>query len=425
MPTPLSLLRDSELAKDGEVSVYSSYSASAVETLQPQPPCSRQDACCMLAASRNNDLRALEDLLLMGVDVDIPGDRGWDRNSTALFVAAEAGHSTVIEYLISRGADKSRRCKFGWTPLYMACKKSNGECVSTLLQLGCSVDQRDNSGWTPLHAACQSCCPDVISILLASGASISAKSEGNLTPLYIASEEGSVESVALLLAAGADPNESARDGRGPVFVAAREGYVDVLSLLIGAGGDASSADEDGFRPLHAAAASGHVECILQLLSVPGVGVDDATHLGKTAVMLASNCNMVVAVKVLTDAGASTKLRVPMEVTKICARMYENYPVISSILVENTVLELSEDVFRGCSLILNRAEARGLSVKEMIHEDRLGRNRRVAALICLKMLDRKNAPIELPGKVVGNDQLQGEVAHHYLCEDMWRVILTFV
>ena len=137
-----------------------------------------------------------------------------------LHAAAAKGHTNVVRYLLSHGADVEQpRGAFqphdvmtlqlsgsaGSSALWVAC--SNG-CVSTaqfLLSHGAQIGSTDDAGRTPLHAACSAGHSEVVRLLLENGASHDVVSWDDMTPLMQACAEGHCECVRVLLEAGADP----------------------------------------------------------------------------------------------------------------------------------------------------------------------------------------------------------------------------
>lgn len=61
--------------------------------------------------------------------ITIPG-------STPLYIAAQEGHSEVVEQLLSRSADIECVFRDGYTPLYIAAQNGRVEVVKTLLEKG-------------------------------------------------------------------------------------------------------------------------------------------------------------------------------------------------------------------------------------------------------------------------------------------------
>lgn len=56
--------------------------------------------------------------------------------STPLYIAAQEGHSEVVDLLLSRSADIECVFRDGYTPLYIAAQNGRVEVVKTLLVKG-------------------------------------------------------------------------------------------------------------------------------------------------------------------------------------------------------------------------------------------------------------------------------------------------
>ena len=142
---------------------------------------------------------------------------------TPLEEAAMANRKTVVEFLLSRGAnvngldggggplsctmsepnDRSDMADFllqhgarinaasvstGSTALMVAAGSSTAATVRLLLDRGASVNMATKTGWTALHAACSFGRPEIVELLLSRGASTSAVDNKKGTPLAIAED---------------------------------------------------------------------------------------------------------------------------------------------------------------------------------------------------------------------------------------------
>lgn len=143
-----------------------------------------------------------------------------DDQSTALIVAARAGHVQIVKVLLDIGADVnvrpgSERPRLG----------GHGEYD------------------TPLAAATTSGSEELVSLLLSAGADVSAAGGSALLGAVSCGSEGIVE---LLLDAGADPNTNSSRSRpfgNPLDFAAIKGSKKMVELLLQAG---ARLDADGF-----------------------------------------------------------------------------------------------------------------------------------------------------------------------------------
>ena len=127
-----------------------------------------------------------------------PGERS-ARGSSALALAAQAGHVAVIEQLITAGADPDirDRSENQWTPLLHAVDTHQQGAVRTLLSHG--ADSNLGSG---------------------------------LTPLIMAAGFGDTGMVRLLLDHGADPHARTKSGENALGAAVGKCRTDTVRLLL-------------------------------------------------------------------------------------------------------------------------------------------------------------------------------------------------
>ena len=69
---------------------------------------------------------------------------------TALHYAVAGDNPSVVEYLLSRGADPNLPSERGVTPLHLCCKKGASACAVLLLRHGASMTVRDHYNISPL-----------------------------------------------------------------------------------------------------------------------------------------------------------------------------------------------------------------------------------------------------------------------------------
>ena len=92
-------------------------------------------------------------LVESGADVNA---RRYDNETTSLMAACYWGHSSVVTYLINKGAFIDLQAKNVNTALHYAAQRGHLETVSQLLALGAS-QLPNNQGLTPLLYACNQC----------------------------------------------------------------------------------------------------------------------------------------------------------------------------------------------------------------------------------------------------------------------------
>ncbi|KAL7979974.1 hypothetical protein Chor_004443 [Crotalus horridus] len=124
-------------------------------------------------------------------------------NRTALHWACSAGHSDVVDFLLSLGvpvndkddialmllenkANPDAKDHLASTPLHRAASKGNLKMTELLLKHKASVNLQDSEGNTPLHLACDEERVEEAKLLVAHGASIYIENKEEKTPLQVA-----------------------------------------------------------------------------------------------------------------------------------------------------------------------------------------------------------------------------------------------
>jgi ankyrin repeat protein len=129
--------------------------------------------------------------------------------STPLYIAAQEGHSDVVEQLLSRSADIECVFRDGYTPLYIAAQNGRVEVVKTLLAKGANRE-----------ASCK-CFILSVKVLLPILIRLPNLGSHGSTPLYIACQQGQLEVAKVLLEAKCNIEAVFKTGFTPLYVAAR------------------------------------------------------------------------------------------------------------------------------------------------------------------------------------------------------------
>ena len=99
----------------------------------------------LLAATVSGNLYGVRRALQQGAALDAQNAEGF----TAVCIAAERGHASVLEVLCDAGVDPSQQGSGGWTPLMWAARNGHIDCVAAL----CRRAQRpDADGGASSHA---------------------------------------------------------------------------------------------------------------------------------------------------------------------------------------------------------------------------------------------------------------------------------
>jgi ankyrin repeat protein len=123
-------------------------------------------------------------------------------NPVGLFpihLAAQQGHSEVIQVLLRAGADvNTPHVKVRATPLQYAATHGHVDAMRTLLAAGARVDPVDSQGRTPLMWAAREGHRQIVQELLKHGADVSCTTKTGWTALRYAQENGHTQVAELL-----------------------------------------------------------------------------------------------------------------------------------------------------------------------------------------------------------------------------------
>jgi ankyrin repeat protein len=170
----------------------------------------------LLLAVKGGHGRAMHELINLGGDINASLTRNISKpgrcyhysyhlsGDTALHVAAQEGHSSLIPSIVRCGGLVNAENICGDTPIHLAVRYKKGKCVRALAQWGADVNVQNNSGTTPLFAAVQLDDKSMVRKLISLGADIDICNGFNHSPIsYISRVDGSKLSTFLILM-GAD-----------------------------------------------------------------------------------------------------------------------------------------------------------------------------------------------------------------------------
>jgi ankyrin repeat protein len=184
-------------------------------------------------------------------------------NRTAIYFAAFNGYLTIVEYLISRGANSSYILHGG------SCA-GNMDIVDYALTLDLDINEKDLDGKTALEMACYRNQIDVVDRLIVAGAKVKSKYLINSPSIY------------------------------PLP------HLHIIKLLVSQGADVNYVDEYGYNVMHYACSTNELEVVDFLISMR-CDLNYVMRSGGTALILCCICNRYECAKMLLEAGADLNI----------------------------------------------------------------------------------------------------------------------
>lgn len=161
---------------------------------------------------------AMINYLLSLPNIDINAGRD-TYSGTALHVAVDFGHITIIGRLLEAGADVAAVTWRGCTPLHAAAEVGNVEITRLLIRAGSDTRAVSKSGTTPLYRGVRSGSLEILEIFLEEDGNINVKTWDSWTPLHEAVECDDIAIAHRLIEVGADLTIATSAGLTPLDMA--------------------------------------------------------------------------------------------------------------------------------------------------------------------------------------------------------------
>ena len=229
--------------------------------------------------------------------------------TTALYFAAQNGHTEIVEWLASKGANIDVKGSNGMTAFFVSVLKGRIEAALALQKHGAKTNITDSDGSLPVHVAAQSGNVDMLKLMPSNNVNITTDNQYKLTPLWLACLNGHLDAVKFLLENGADPNLSRLDnGVSPVCIAMSEKHINIVKQLLGKDSiDLTSVDKTGTSIIHLASALGDAE-ILQNLIGNNLDINIADNQGFYPIHAATHHGHTEIIDILLANGANINTR---------------------------------------------------------------------------------------------------------------------
>ncbi|XP_028403256.1 fibronectin type 3 and ankyrin repeat domains protein 1-like [Dendronephthya gigantea] len=244
------------------LSTMSSPWSSAIEVTTMNFPCSGAE---LHRAVLNWDVDKVKKILNNYESlVDVPDKMG----CSPLMVAAQKGYTSIVDVLLTLGADVTFSNSSGKDSMMMACFTGHVNVAMTLKEHGASIEVKDQGGSNALHWAVDGGRASVVEWLLDCGAKVDELDVAEWTPLMrLATLDGKADVAKVLLDGGANVNTHDKQGRSVLMAAALSGRLDLVSLLVEYGANTEEQNMHGNTALDFAQSFGRHEVISYLLSI--------------------------------------------------------------------------------------------------------------------------------------------------------------
>lgn len=220
----------------------------------------------LLAAAVSGNVYAVRRALQAGAALEARNTEGF----TAVCIAAERGHASVLEVLCDAGLDPSQQGNGGWTPLMWAARNGHIDCVHTLCRRaaptgsgggGVELDTVNTNGSTALMVAATCGHAAIIAALAEAGADMHVSTAHNgSTALHLAASCGNWAAAEQLISL--DPEKrllraTTAHGATPLHLAAHAAAETIIRTLLDADADVHAKDRHRYahaprlRPSHA------------------------------------------------------------------------------------------------------------------------------------------------------------------------------
>ncbi|WP_341815515.1 ankyrin repeat domain-containing protein [Wolbachia endosymbiont (group B) of Idaea biselata] len=223
---------------------------------------------------------------------------------TLLMIAAENGHTNIVEILLKKGADVNKKDSYGPTALHLAAKNGHTNIVEILVEKGADVNVRDHHANTVLYLATNNGHEGIVEILLEKGANVNGKSSFGVVPLHLAAKNGNENVVNALITEGANVNEKNMNGLTALHLAASSGCESVVKVLLQAEANVNAVDKNGKTPVDYAKSKNVIKALLE---AGGGSFLKASRKGKIAGGVTGLLGTSIAVALFTTGTITAQL----------------------------------------------------------------------------------------------------------------------
>ncbi|XP_071105461.1 uncharacterized protein [Haliotis cracherodii] len=202
---------------------------------------------------------------------------------TPVMRAADQGHQSVFDLLVSKKTDLTLVDKYGNSVLHHACVGGNEAIVQHLVSPS-NINTRGLNGGTPVMIAAFQGHQSVFDLLVSKEADLTLVDKYGNIVLHLACLGGN-KAIVQHLVSPSNINTRGQHGRTPVMMAAFQGHQSVFDLLVSKQSDLTLVDIQGNSVLHLACHSGNKAIVQHLVSPSNINTRGQN--GRAPVMMAA------------------------------------------------------------------------------------------------------------------------------------------
>ncbi|CAL1527439.1 unnamed protein product [Lymnaea stagnalis] len=328
----------------------------------------KEKQSAVMVAARYGSKSVLELLLKRSTvnDINCVDSHGW----SALWHASYKGHCTIIEMLLSHGADITKVNDIKQNVVMLASWMKELGAVEILLNKGADVNHVDDDGNSALMLTSFHNDLDLrgVDILLQHGADVNQVNEAGWTPLMLASQGGYNSIVKLLLEHGANIDHVNHDKKDALAITLQNAKLETAKLLLNQNADANRKYSLGWTSLMIASTQQHTETIacIDLLIDHGVNINEISDDGWDALGIASYQGHSQIVEHLILRKACDKNINGRRATPLMLAALKDHTCIIDLLVNKGHVDVNQTNQDGVTALMVASENRNLkSVQELL------------------------------------------------------------
>lgn len=247
--------------------------------------------------------------------------------------------TSILQTLISGGAEINARNKEGVTPLAIAVNAKDVQAISLFTSHGADIHTQDTHGKSPLSIVLEPDCPNNVFMATVNSSNVYTQdSEGNTALHSALLSNAALTKIQHIVSLMDDVNIRNKDGNSALYIAALKNRQEVGEILLAKNADIfvtntanssplrlalkysdtiqkwiitsktiKSCDGSGNTVLHYASEWGYGESINSLI-LKGADVNAKNANGETCLFNAAKTNKPEIIQILIDNGASIKVR---------------------------------------------------------------------------------------------------------------------